>query len=100
MADSHATFVNNPNYWGRDYRYPQNKIPYIEKLKLLMIPNQKKVLAEMRAGRIDATHQISPVLAQEMRKTNPEIVQISLPQTAVTIDPRNDKPPFNDIRVR
>jgi ABC-type transport system substrate-binding protein len=27
-------------------------------------------------------------------------VQIALPQTAVTIDPRNDKPPFSDLRVR
>jgi ABC-type transport system substrate-binding protein len=69
-------------------------------LKLLIIPDQKTVLAEMRAGRIDAADQISPVLAQDMRKTNPEIIQIALPQTAVTIDPRNDKPPFNDLRVR
>ena len=36
-----------------------------------------------------------------MRKTNPEILQIHNPATqAYTIQPRNDKPPFNDIRVR
>jgi len=41
------------------------------------------------------------VLAQELRKTNPEILQIAHPaNTAATIDPRNDRPPFNDIRVR
>jgi ABC-type transport system substrate-binding protein len=100
QADSHADLVRNPDYWGHDERYPANKIPYIDKLKLLIIPDQKTVLAEMRAGRIDAADQISPVLAQEIRKTNPEIVQIALPQTAVTIDPRNDKPPFSDLRVR
>ena len=55
----------------------------------------------MRAGRIDVADQISPVLAQELRKTNPEILQIAHPaNTAATIDPRNDRPPFNDIRVR
>jgi ABC-type transport system substrate-binding protein len=100
QADSHADLVRNPDYWGHDERYPANKIPYIDKLKLLIIPDQKTVLAEMRAGRIDAADQISPVLAQEIRKTNPEIVQIALSQTAVTIDPRNDKPPFSDLRVR
>jgi peptide/nickel transport system substrate-binding protein len=99
-ANSHADFVRNPDYWGHDERYPQNKIPYVDKLKLLIIPDQKTVLEEMRAGRIDAADQISPVLAQEIRKTNPEIIQIALPQTAVTIDPRNDTPPFNDLRVR
>ena len=65
-----------------------------------MIPDQETALAEMRAGRIDVADQISPLLALEMRKTNPEILQIALPQTAVTIDPRNDVAPFNDIRVR
>ena len=55
----------------------------------------------MRAGRIDVADQISPVLAAGMRKTNPEILQIDHPaNTAATIDPRNDRPPFNDIRVR
>ena len=36
-----------------------------------------------------------------MQKTNPEILQIRNPTTqAITVQPRNDKAPFNDIRVR
>ena len=35
-----------------------------------------------------------------MRKTNPEILQIAHPDSATTLDPRNDVKPFNDIRVR
>ena len=99
-ADSHATLVRNPDYWGHDERYPQNKLPYIDKLTLLIIPDQKTTLAEMCSGRIDVADQISPVLAQEIRKTNPEILQIALAYTAITIEPRHDKPPFNDVRVR
>jgi ABC-type transport system substrate-binding protein len=95
-----ATLVRNPEYWGHDERYPQNKLPYIDQLNLHIIPDQAATIAEMQAGRIDVADQISPVLAQEMRKTNPEILQIALPQTACTIDPRHDKPPFNDLRVR
>ena len=95
-----ATMVRNPDYWGHDERYPQNKLPYIDQLRLMIIPDQEKTLAEMRAGRIDVVDQISPVLAQEMRKTNPEILQIVLSQTSTTIDPRNDRPPFNEVRVR
>jgi len=100
VADNHANLVRNPDYWGHDERYPQNKLPYIDKLKLLIIPDQETTLAELRSGKIDVADQISPMLAQEMRKTNPEILQIAIPQTAGTIDPRHDKPPFNDIRVR
>ena len=101
VPDVSATLVKNPNYWGHDERYPQNKLPYIDKMTLRIIPDQETTLAEMLAGRIDAADQISPVLAQELKRTNPEILQIYLTaNTAVTIDPRNDRPPFNDIRVR
>jgi ABC-type transport system substrate-binding protein len=95
-----ATLVKNPNYWGHDERYPQNKLPYINQVNFSIIPDQEKTLAEMRAGRIDVADQISPLLAREMKKTNPEILQLTLHQTATTIDPRNDRPPFNDLRVR
>ena len=29
VADNHAYLEKNPDYWGHDERYPQNKIPYI-----------------------------------------------------------------------
>ena len=32
-----ATLVRNPDYWGHDARYPQNKLPYVDKLKVLII---------------------------------------------------------------
>jgi peptide/nickel transport system substrate-binding protein len=100
IPDVSATLIKNPDYWGHDERYPQNKLPYFDALKLRIIPDQAEALAEMRAGRVDVVDQISPMLAREMAKTNPEILQIELSQTATTIDPRNDVAPFNDIRVR
>jgi ABC-type transport system substrate-binding protein len=101
IPDVSATLVKNPDYWGHDERYPQNQLPYFDSVRLLIIPDQEKTLEEMRAGRIDIADQISPVLAAELRKTNPEILQVAHPaNTAATIDPRNDKPPFNDIRIR
>ena len=101
VPDVSAVLLKNPNYWGHDERYPENKIPYLDGLQLFIIPDQEETLAEMRAGRIDVADQISPVLAQELKKTNPEILQVYHPaNTAATIDPRNDRPPFNDLRVR
>ena len=49
-------------------------------------------LAAMRAGEIDVIDGIGPVLAQAMRKTNPEILQIFTPlPPTFTLDPRIDK---------
>jgi peptide/nickel transport system substrate-binding protein len=94
-----ATLVKNPGYWGHDERYPQNKLPYIDKLRILIIPEEAEALEAMRTGRLDAMDSISFNKAKAMQKSNPEILQIPSP-TGASIDPRNDVAPFNDIRVR
>jgi peptide/nickel transport system substrate-binding protein len=96
-----ATLFKNPNYWGFDERYPQNKLPYIEKVKYLIIPDNEEALAAMCAGKIDIIDGISPLQAETLRRTNPEILQkiTPLPPT-FSICPRIDRAPFNDIRVR
>jgi len=101
VPDSHATLVKNPDYWGYDERWPQNKLPYADSIKYLIIPDMGEALDAMRAGKVDIIRSVSSAEAQAMQKTNPEILLIPmpLPQT-LTIQPANDKPPFNDIRVR
>ncbi len=101
VAGSSATLVKNKDYWGHDERYPQNQLPYIDKMNVLIIPDDATALAGMRTGKIDVIYQASIQAAQSMKTTNPEIIQVSLPVlNAITIDPRFDKAPFNDIRVR
>jgi len=98
---SSISLAKNPNYWGHDERYPQNQLPYVDTLKILIIPDQATVLAGVRTGKIAAIDNISLQIAQSMQKTNPEILQVQYPATqCCTIDPRNDVKPFNDIRVR
>ena len=101
ISGSSATLVKNTNYWGYDERYPQNKLPYVDTVKILIIPDNNKALAAMRAGKIDLLTPVSLQEAQAMHKTNPEILQIPLPfPMTISLDPRIDKAPFNDMRVR
>jgi len=102
VSGSSATLVKNPNYWGYDERYPQNKLPYVDALKILIIPDANTAMSAMRTGKIDMMDNVSRQNAQSMQKTNPEILQINIPATlnTITLDPRLDKAPFNDIRVR
>jgi peptide/nickel transport system substrate-binding protein len=96
-----ASMVKNPDYWGYDERYPQNRLPYIDKLNILIIPDNATALAAMRTGKIDAVDISTLQQANDMKKTNPEILQFqSTAVQTVTVDPRNDVKPFNDIRVR
>ena len=96
-----ATLIKNPNYWGHDGRYPQNKLPYIDTLKIIIIPEEAKAIEALRAGKIDVLDGIPFKQAQEILKINPELSHVTYPHpNALTIDPRNDVKPFNDIRVR
>jgi len=101
VSASSASMVKNPNYWGYDERYPQNKLPYIDRLTILIIPDNATALAAMRTGKIDVLDSISLQNGKSMQKTNPEIMQMPLPLgSTLSIDPRVDKAPFTDIRVR
>jgi len=101
VSGDSATLIKDPTYRGYDERYPQNKIPYVDSIKYLVIPDNDKAMAAMRAGKLDLISNVSFLQAQAMQKTNPEILQIRNPTTQFfTIQPRNDRTPFNDIRVR
>ena len=105
---SSLTWTKNPDYWGFDEKYPQNRLPYADQIKILIMPDPAARLAALRSGRIDMlgnagdTQLRSLDQIENLRKSNPEIELWSFKS-------RNDSsfafnnvnnPPFNDIRVR
>jgi len=55
----------------------------------------------MRTGKIDLMDSMPLATALQVKKSNPSIVQVAVPQgVGVSMDPRNDMKPFSDIRVR
>jgi len=71
------------------------------KVKFLIIPDYAEALAAMRAVRSTSSRRFPCRTLRLCKKPNPEINADSdpFPQT-VSVDPRLDKAPFNDIRVR
>ena len=101
VSGTSATMVKNPNYWGFDERYPKNQLPYVDSVKYLIIPDDATAISAMRTGKIDVIDNLAYQAAQDVNKTNPSIVQLTIPFSAgLSIDPRNDVKPFNDINVR
>ena len=101
VSGSSATLVKNRSYWGTDQHYPQNKLPYIDKLNVLIMSDNATALAALRTGKIDALDGTSIQNAQDVKKTNPEIVHISVPLAyGRSIQPRIDVAPYNNIKVR
>jgi len=100
VSGSSLTYIKNPNYWGYDERHPENRLPYVDGLEALIIPDQSTFMAGVRSGKIDLIDTLTLVQAENMAKTNPDITQFKLPNNAFCLLMRDDKAPFTDIRVR
>jgi len=100
VTGASMTLSRNPDYWGWDERHPQNKIPYIDGIKKLIIPDQSTQFAALRTGKIDWVVGISWEQVDTLTKTNPELEVRMSTYGGVGLQPRLDKEPFTDIRVR
>ena len=107
VEGSSYTYTKNPDYWGYDEKYPENRLPYIDELRALFIKEPATRLAALRTAKIDFLGAIggSPIRdmgqLESLNQTNPEIVvtkSFRRSETCIIGDVR--KPPFDDIRVR
>ena len=102
VPDSFMDFKKNPDYWGYDELNPKNRLPYLDEVQILTIPDASTTLAAFRTGKIDLLSGITLNDTASLLKTNPNLSYLTLPaqriDCAVTV--RFDIPPFNDIRVR
>ena len=48
--DSSRIWERTPDYWGYDEKYPENRLPYIDRLRALVMPEVATRLAALRTG--------------------------------------------------
>jgi len=103
VSGGYQTLTKNPDYWGYDERHPDNKIPYADTFKQLVIPDDSTAIAALRTGKIDiVTGQkgFGWQAAETVKKSDPDILSWAIPSSGISLDFRNDMAPFTDIRVR
>ena len=85
----------NPDYWDKDR-------PYIDEYTILSTPDAATRLATFRTGQADFFWVASPSEVETVRKTNPNVQVQSFHNTLAPfgVALAQDKPPFNDVRVR
>ena len=104
---SSVTWEKNPDYWGTDEKYPENRLPYIDQLRALFMPEVATYLAALRTGRLDYMGAIGAAQmrtldqVESLQKTNPELVIYPFFNRSDNGFGMNIQiKPFDDIRVR
>jgi peptide/nickel transport system substrate-binding protein len=101
VDSSSMVLTANHSYWGVDERFPQNKVPYVNEINVLIIPNTSTALAAMRTGKIDFDNSgLTPTVVTALQKTNPEINIIKVNGAVLDILPKSSAAPFNNLNVR
>ena len=107
VEGSSMTWDKNPDYWGFDEKYPENRLPYVDEIRALIMPEVATYIAALRTGRVDYIGRIgisamsSVDQVESLQRTNPEIVIwpfTSRSDNAIGLNVQ--LPPFDDIRVR
>ncbi len=99
---SSATRTRNPDYWGYDPKYPQNRLPYVDELRIVVMLEESSIFAALRSGKLDfRARALSLDSVESLLRTNPEIAVTPIWfRSSDSFAPDVRVPPFNDINVR
>ena len=107
LEGSSWTYTRIDDYWGFDPKFPDNRLPYADTIEYVIVNDPAAITSLMRSGQADFigfglnSHLASVDQAVNLQKTNPDLVLHPFryrSETAFNFD--NQKPPFDDIRVR
>ena len=107
VEDTSATWTKNPNYWGFDEKFPDNRLPYVDEIRALIMPDAATRISALRTGQVDylGWSGDTAITIDQMRglsQTNSEMAFLpySYRSNATSFAMDIDKTPFDDIRVR
>ncbi|MBI4340604.1 MAG: ABC transporter substrate-binding protein [Chloroflexi bacterium] len=91
----------NDSYWAQG----TEKLPYLDGIQVLVIPENAQQVAALRTGRVHMTgfggRGLSEDEAKQVAQTNPEIRIIQYKSTTTgPVQLNMTQPPFNDFKVR
>jgi len=75
VANSSITLVKNPNYWGTNPlgSGKGDRLPYIDGIKTLILPDMSTRIAALRTGKIDMLDTVFADDAVSLKKTTPDL---------------------------
>ncbi|MBI2328363.1 MAG: ABC transporter substrate-binding protein [Chloroflexi bacterium] len=103
VSASSITYVRNASYWDTDVFFPENRLPYLDGIRVYIIVDRSTMAAALRTGKIDSVFDFDIEEAKSLTKTTPQLESQSYVGSGYNrIAMRMDDPglPWADIRVR
>jgi peptide/nickel transport system substrate-binding protein len=105
VANSSISYQKNPNYWRKDPAGPGkgNQLPYVDRVKVLIIPDVSTAQSAVRTGKIDIMGAQTWDDAKALRTTVKSLNEVAyVPQNPSQLFMHTDRQdlPYKDIRVR
>jgi len=103
VTGSSATFLRNDNYWQTDYRHPDNRLPYADSVRGVVIEDASTKMAALRTHKIDYNLFTAPRDGKNLIETSPELNYNTIsPSFLGMVHVRTDlaDEPWSDVRVR
>ena len=104
---SSATWTKNPDYWGFDEKFPENRLPYVDQIKVLVMKDPATRISALRTGKLDYVGwsggtTVTIDQASTLRETNPEMkfFGYAYRSNGTSFTMNLSIPIFQDIRVR
>jgi peptide/nickel transport system substrate-binding protein len=93
-----ATFVANPNWWGKDAK--GGRLPYLAGVQVKYFNDPQSTVLALQSGGVDTYPQMAYATARGLFK-DPNVRVLTLPSSEHrTVAMRTDQKPFDDKRVR
>ena len=105
---SSVTWDKNPDYWRFDEKFPENRLPYFDQIRGLVMPEVSTYVSALRTGQVDyigaaggTTTLRSVDQLESLQRTNPELkVYPFALRSDQDVGMNTQVKPFDDIRVR
>ena len=101
------SFTKNPNYWSNDEKFPQNRLPYMDGFRVLLMAESASYIAALRSGKVDhlgwqgQSYLQNVDQYESLKRTNPELVfHEYVERSNYSFGVNTQIKPFDDIRVR
>jgi ABC-type transport system substrate-binding protein len=92
VPNDHVSAVVNPDYWG-----PK---PQVRRMVYRPIPEAAGRVIALKTGEADVVFGLPPADVENLKQDANLTVQVTPSLTIVEAEPRQSKPPFDDVRVR